>query len=190
MKRSLFTTIISPLGKRYNNTVKTKQRELILNTNVSVDDYSFTNRIGVVKQLPLYNVPYKVGDKIIVHTNVFRKFYDVYGNLKNGGSYLNEDSYSCNNDQIYAYHNGEKWVSINGRVFISPIERRSNVFIDHLERFERCIGTLAIGNEVLEKEGILEGDTVGFLYGSEFKFIIDDKIMYNMPDYKVCAKYD
>ncbi|NVM20025.1 MAG: hypothetical protein HWN80_20155, partial [Candidatus Lokiarchaeota archaeon] len=45
----------------------------------------------------------KPGDEIIVHHNVFRRFYDVRGNEKNSRSYFEEDMYFVKPDQLYAY---------------------------------------------------------------------------------------
>jgi hypothetical protein len=77
--QSLFNFIVEPKNGRYTNTVKIGKKELIINT--SIEDHKFVNRIGIVKSIPLVGeTNINVNDEVIVHHNVFRRFYDIRGN--------------------------------------------------------------------------------------------------------------
>ena len=51
----------------------------------------------------------KVGDEVIVHHNVFRRFYNIRGDEKNSSSYFKEDLYFCYHDQIFLYKQNNEW---------------------------------------------------------------------------------
>jgi len=74
--------IISPIGKRYNNSTKIDDKELILNTEIF--NHQFINRKAKVIATPLlFQSPLKVGDEVIVHHNIFRRWLNVKGIEKN-----------------------------------------------------------------------------------------------------------
>jgi len=78
---SIYSFIIKPKEKRYNNTKKVQNKNLILNT--SIEDHNFVSRSAIVISVPkAFNTNIKPGDEIIVHHNVFRRFYDIQGNEK------------------------------------------------------------------------------------------------------------
>lgn len=190
--KSLFYTIVEPYeGKRYNNTFTTsKGEEFILSTDISVDDFMFTNRIGVVKELPKYKVPYNIGDLIVVHTNVFRRFYNVRGELKDGGSHFREGQYGCTEDQVFAYNSGDGWKATDESCFVSPVEKPSSTFAFNDDKYQESVGVLEMNNEILKEQGLKVGDKVGFQRGSEFAFEIDGKVMYRMKPYRIICKYE
>ena len=100
--RSVFNFVVEPIGGRYNNNKKVDNVDLILNTQIFT--HQNVNRLGLVKQVPIVgNHKVKVGDQVIVHHNVFRRFHDVRGNEKNSKSYIDDKNYLCNVDQVYAY---------------------------------------------------------------------------------------
>ena len=43
------------------------------------------------------------GDEVIIHFNVFRRWYNVKGEEKNSRSYFDEDTYIVKEDQIFLY---------------------------------------------------------------------------------------
>ena len=95
-----FDFVIEPKGKRYNNTVKVDNSELIINTEVY--NHEFVNREAIVKSVPTaFKTKIKPGDTVVVHHNVFRRWHDVKGKEKNSRSYFNENTYLVNFDQIF-----------------------------------------------------------------------------------------
>ena len=90
--RSAFSFIVKPVGNRYDNTVKVGDKELVVNT--SIESFKAVNNIAEVLAVPLFgSTDIKVGDKVIIHHNVFRRFYDMKGKQKNSRSYFKEDLY-------------------------------------------------------------------------------------------------
>ena len=76
--QSLFNFIVKPKSKRYENEVDIDGDKLIVNT--TMDDHKYVSRIGVVESIPkVGKTNIKVGDEVIVHHNVFRRFYNVRG---------------------------------------------------------------------------------------------------------------
>ena len=75
--KSLYNYIISTTN-RYDNKVSIDNKELILNTEITERDYKFVNRIGTVVNVPInINTPIKPGDEVIIHHNVFRRWFDA-----------------------------------------------------------------------------------------------------------------
>jgi hypothetical protein len=100
--KSIHDFIVKPIEGRYNNTVKVDEVDLIVNTRI--EEFKSVSKVAEVVALPLaIKTNIKVGDKIIVHHNVFRRFYDIRGNEKNSRSFIKEDMYACSPEQIYLY---------------------------------------------------------------------------------------
>lgn len=79
--QSLFNFIVQPKNKRYENEVDINGKKLIINT--TMDDHKYVSRIGIVKSIPkIGETNIKVGDEVIVHHNVFRRFYNIKGEEK------------------------------------------------------------------------------------------------------------
>ena len=77
--------VVTPVGERYNNTKKINNKELILNTEIYNHQYS--NRLAKVIATPLlFQSPINVGDEVIIHHNVFRRWHNVKGVEKNSRS--------------------------------------------------------------------------------------------------------
>ena len=84
--RSLYDFIIKPLNKRYDNEKKIGDKSLV--TNTSSEDYkSVSNEALVIATPTAFKTSIEPGDRIIIHHNVFRRFYDMRGNEKNSRSY-------------------------------------------------------------------------------------------------------
>ena len=87
---SLYDFIVKPVGDKYSNTIKVGDKDLVVNTKI--ENWKFVNRLAEVVQVPLaFNANIKKGDKVIIHQNVFRTFYDMRGEKKKSRSFLKDD---------------------------------------------------------------------------------------------------
>ena len=161
-------------SNRYNNSIDVDGKELIINTEVSERDYHFVNRIATVVGLPLTNWgnSLRIGDMVVVHHNVFRRWYDVRGEERNSGNYIDEDLYGIMQDQVFAYNNGNGWTPMPGYCFVEPITDKSNTW-DTSNELSLC-GSMVVGPDELK------GLTVGFTPDSEYEFNIDGKKLYRV----------
>ena len=184
--QSLYNFIIEPENNRYNNEIDIDGKKLIINT--TMDDHKFVNRVGIVKSIPLVGkTNIKVGDKVIVHHNVFRRFYDIKGNEKNSKSFFKDNLYFVQPDQIYLYKNKNKWISFGDRCFVNPLRNNDDV---NANIEESLIGILKYSNNALEALGINEGDVVGYKPFGEFDFLVDGKRLYCMKSNDIVIKYE
>jgi len=183
---SVFNFIVKPVGDRYDNKIKVDGKELILNTKI--ESFKSVNNLAEVISTPLaYSTNIKVGDIIVIHHNVFRRFYDIRGNQKNSRAYFMDDLYFCDLDQIYLYKSNDKWQTVGDRCFIKPLKN-----IDHLklDKEQKLIGILKYGNNSLEELKISEGDLVGYTPYGEFDFIIEGERLYCMKSNDIVIKYE
>jgi|TARA_R110002060_G_scaffold1147_1_gene2499 hypothetical protein len=183
---SIYDFIITPKNSRYNNTKKIGDKTLILNT--SIEDHKLVSKEAVIVSVPLaFKTMLKPGDEIIVHHNIFRRWYDVRGKDRNSGQYFKEDLYFCKPDQLYLYKRKDKWLAIGQRCFIKPLKDNS---VLNNETEVKHIGILKIGNSSLEALGINPGDVVGIKPGREWEFIIDGQRLYCMKSNDIVIKYE
>jgi hypothetical protein len=183
---SLFDFIVEPYGDRYNNEVKVGDKSLIINTKI--ESYKSVNNIGKVIATPLaYKTSIKTGDLVMIHHNVFRRFYDIRGNEKNSRAYFKDNLYFVQLDQIYLYKNKNKWQSFGDRCFINPIKNNDNT---NASLEQNLIGVLKYGNSSLEALGIHEGDLVGYKPFGEFDFLVDNQRLYCMKSNDIVIKYE
>jgi len=180
--QSISDFIIKPKNKRYNNTKQIGDSELLLNSEIS--DHRYVSRNAIVLATPLINeTDIKVGDEIIVHHNVFRRWYDVRGVEKNSRSYYKKNKYFVKADQIFLYKRNNKWRAPKGYCFIKPI----------------------VSNNIIEKEvplrgiikhvdkdliGIEKEDLVGFTPSSEYEFVVDGERLYRVLTNSISIKYE
>jgi len=185
--RSVFDFIVKPIGDRYDNKIDVEGKELILNTKI--ESFKSVNNLAEVVAIPLaYSTNIKVGDKVIIHHNVFRRFYDIRGNQKNSRSYFMNDLYFCGADQIYLYKTqNEKWKSFGDRCFIKPLKNTDYL---SLQKEQNLIGILKYGNSTLDELKISEGDLVGYTPFGEFDFIVDGQRLYCMKSNDIVIKYE
>ncbi len=173
--------IVSPIGERYDNVKQFDDKELILNTEIS--NHQFVNRKAKVIATPLlFQSPINVGDEIIVHHNVFRRWYDMKGREKNSRSYWKEDKYFISLDQVFLYKQNNKWVSTPGYCFVKPLESSNNF---SLEKERPLIGIIKYTDGKYNKQ-----DLVGFQPGSEFEFVIDNQRLYRVMNKFITIKYE
>lgn len=185
--KSVFNFIVKPVGARYNNKIKVEDKELILNTKI--ESFKSVNNLAEVISTPLaYSTNIKVGDIVLIHHNVFRRFYDIRGNQKNSRAFFMDDLYFCDLDQIYLYKSDdEKWNTFGNRCFIKPLKNIDDL---KLNKERELIGILKYGNSSLNKLKINEGDLVGYTPYGEFDFIIDGERLYCMKSNDIVIKYE
>ena len=169
--------IISPIGERYNNSKKIGDKELILNTEIF--NHQYCNRKAKIIATPLlFQSPINVGDEVIVHHNVFRRWLDVKGNERNSRSYIGNNKYIVSEDQIFLY-NGK---AMSGFSFIKPL-KAINEFNTEDER--PLIGIVKCSDGTFNEE-----DLVGFTPNSEYEFIIDGERLYRVLNKFITIKYE
>jgi len=179
--------IISPLNKRYNNTKKVEDKKLILNTEIF--NHKHVSRNGIVKKLPRVNYTnIKVGDEVVVHHNVFRRWTNMKGVEKNSRSFLNENEYLLSKDQIYIHRSsGGDWKALDGYCFVKPI-KSIDTFSADTEK--PLIGIMKYADKSLIKKGVNNGDLVGFSPDDEYEFIVDGQKMYRVMSQFITIKYE
>ena len=183
--RSIFDFVVEPVGDRYNNTKDVDGVDLILNTQIFT--HQSVNRLAIVKSLPITgDTNISIGDQVIVHHNVFRRYHDVRGVEKNGKSYIDDDNYLCSFDQIFLYKNKDEWKAPKGYSFVKPIES-NNIF--NLNKELPSIGVVKYLDENFDSQ-IQQGDLVGFTPGSEYEFIVDDERLYRVRSQSLTIRYE
>lgn len=183
---SIHDFIVKPVGDRYNNKVKVGDKELI--TNTSIETFKAVNNIAEVVSVPLLTkTDIKIGDYVVIHHNVFRRFYDMKGKAKNSRSYYEEDLYFVSIDQIYLYGKPGEWKAFGDRCFIQPIKNNDDLSLD---KERKLIGILKYGNSSLNELKINPGDLVGYKPFGEFEFIIDGQRLYCMKSNDIVIKYE
>jgi len=182
--QSLFNFIVEPKNKRYDNKKHIDDKELILNSEIS--DHRYVSRIGKVLSVPkAIKTKINVGDEVIVHHNVFRRWYDIRGVEKNSKSYWKENKYFVAEDQIFLYKRNNKWNAPEGYSFIKPII--SNNILEN----EKEIPLRGIIKYVdPELKDIQKEDLIGFTPSSEYEFIIDGERLYRIPNNSISIKYE
>ena len=169
--------IIEPIGDRYNNSVRVDEKELILNTEVF--NHQYINRLAKVIATPLlFQSPIKVGDEVIVHHNVFRRWHDVKGRERNSRSYWKEDKYIVSQDQIYLYNNK----AMPGYSFVKPI-KSNNKLTNNAE--QPLVGVIKYTDGEFNIN-----DLVGFTPNSEYEFVINGERLYRVLNKFITIKYE
>jgi hypothetical protein len=185
--RSIFNFVVKPVGSRKTNVKDVDGMELILSTDVQ--DHRYVNRVGTVIGVPEFACGgTEPGDEVIVHHNIFRRFYDVRGNEKNSSAYFRDDVYVVPPDQVYMYKRGDaEWKPLNGFCFVKPI-RSLNKWTPADE--EPLMGILKFLDDELEEKGFKKGDLVGFTPRSEYEFIIGEERMYRVMSGDISILYE
>lgn len=176
--------IVRPVkGKRYDNTKTYGDIDFIIST--SQEDSRFSNRKAEVVELPInYKGPIKIGDTLLVHHNVFKYYNDMQGKIQSGKSYFKDDLFFIDEEQYFAYHNGEKWNSVNRYCFVKPIPVEDSYIYKPLSE-EPLIGMIKYPNKYLVQQGVNEGCKVTFKPESEYEFNIDGEKLYRMFDHQI-----
>jgi len=180
--QALFDYIIKPVGGRYNNSVDVDGKELLVNTEIF--NHQYVNREAEIIAVPKgIKSQLQVGDIVIVHHNVFRRWHNIRGEEKNSRSYFEEDKYFVKEDQIFAYKRFDtKWKGLKGYCFVKPL-KSTEMFDESKER--SLIGV------VKHTDGSVDvGDLVGFTPWSEYEFVIDGQRLYRVLSKEITIKYD
>jgi len=185
--KSIYDFIIKPKNTRYNNTKKVGDKELVLNTEIF--NHQYVSREAVIKHLPLaVETELQVGDEVIIHHNVFRRWHNMRGEEKNSRSYIDENTYCVKEDQIYSYNrNNQGWKTLNGYCFVKPIKSNDNFTT---EKEELLVGIMKYMDPSLKEYNISEGDLVGFTPYSEYEFIINGEKLYRVLTTDISLKYE
>jgi len=175
--KSIQNFIISPLNNRYENEIKIGDKKLIINT--SIEEFEFISRFAKVIAIPTaYETDINIGDIVVVHHNIFRRWYDQQGSERNSASYFNEDLYFAAPDQIYLYNNNGNWKTFGDYCFIKPVKDKE------------LVGFVKYNNKELKNKGINTGDLVGYPPKREWRFLIDEELLYCMKSKNIFAKYE
>jgi len=179
--QALYDYVIQPLGQRYNNEKTIGDKSLILNSEIH--NHEFVNRKAVIISTPKnIKTELKAGDIVIVHHNVFRRWYNVKGIEKNSRSYFKENRYFVKHDQIFAYQLARKWRALKGYCFVKPIKNRDKFSI---EKEQPLVGIVKYTNGSFQV-----GDLVGFRPNSEYEFVIDGQRLYRVMSKFITIKYE
>ena len=179
--KSVYNFVVKPKGKRYNNTKKINDVELIINTEIY--NHQYVNREAEVISTPIIgDTNIKPGDTVVVHHNVFRRWHDVKGIERNSRSYFNEDTYFINHDQIFLYKRKNKWIAPKGYCFVKPLKAVDQFNIESEKPLQGIVkysdGTVKVN------------DLVGFRPSSEYEFIVDGERLYRVLSNFITIKYE
>ena len=180
--RGLFKFIVKPKGKLYNNTKKVNDTSLILNNNIS--EHKYVNRNAIVVQTPKgFETPINIGDEIIIHHNVFRRWYDQQGKERSSSSYFKDNLYFVQIDQIYLYKVNNKWEALPGFTFVKPIEEDNDFYFFQKENSSVGIVKYSDGSFDID-------ELIGFHPNVNHEFIIDGELLYKIPNKFIEIKYE
>lgn len=172
--------------KRYNNTKEIAGVQVEVSS--SIEDYTVTNRIGVVEAIPdWYKGEVKKGFHVVVHHNVFRIYYGMQGGQKSAWNYYKDNIFLLENEQLFLYKDPEKgeWKAPDPFVFLSPVPRLESHDIARIGIEEDHLGVVAYAHP---NAPISPGDTVYFRPDMEYEFNIDGQKLYKMNSRNVCLK--
>jgi len=179
--KSVYNFVVTPKGNRYNNSKKVGDSELILNTDIY--RHEFTNREAIIKSTPIIgDTDIKIGDTVLIHHNVFRRWNDVKGIERNSRSYFDESTYFINHDQIFLYKRNDKWIAPKGYCFVKPLKAIDQFNIESEKPLQGIVkysdGTVKV-NEL-----------IGFTPNSEYEFIVDSERLYRVLSNFITIKYE
>ena len=180
--KSVYNFVVTPKGKRYNNTKKIGGKELIINTEVY--NHQYINREAIVVSTPIIgnDLGIKPGDTIITHFNVFRRWCDVRGKERNSRSYFDENTYLITQDQIFLYKRNNEWIAPKGYCFIQPIK--------DIDQFNTEIEKPLMGIVKYSDGTVSVGDIVGFKPKTECEFVVDNIRLYRILSNFITIKYE
>jgi hypothetical protein len=178
--KSVYNFVVTPVKSRYNNTKDIEGKELIVNTEIF--NHQYVSREAIVKAIPTVgDTDIKVGDKVIVHHNVFRRWHNQHGIEKNSRSYIDEETYLVQPDQIFLYKDTE-WQAQKGYCFVAPVKSTDKYSVD---KEKPLVGIVKHTDGTVNK-----GDLIGFRPSSEYEFIIDGQKLYRVLSNFITIKYE
>jgi len=177
--RGYIDYIVSPIGERYNNSKKIGDKELILNTEIS--NHQYINRLAKVIATPLlFQSPINVGDEVIVHHNVFRRWHNIKGIEKNSRSYISENKYTVNQDLIFLYKK-EDWKAMPGFTFVRSLKDTDNFNLNAERDF---IGVVEYSDGTFNKN-----ELIGFGPYQKVEYLINGKKLWRVMNQFIEIKY-
>ena len=180
--KSLYSFIVKPYNKRYDNIRKVGDKQLIINT--TIEDHQFISKKAVVVSTPAaFDTKIKKGDIVYIHHNIFRRWYDQKGKERNSSTFFKDDLYFCSPEQIYMY-NLKPHLNY---CFVKPILNKSNL---SLSKEQEHFGILKYSNSSLEAVRLTPGDLVVFTPNSEFEFIIEGERLYCMKSNDIAVTHE
>lgn len=184
--KSVHDFIVMPVGDRYNNYLEVGDKKLVLNS--TVEDHKFINRKAVVISTPAsITTPIEEGDEVIIHHNVFRSYYNQQGKKVDSSKLLNENQFFCQPDQVYLYKKLIKWYAVGKRCFVKPLLNTSDL---RDKKTLNNVGVVKYNNNLLEAQGINEGDCIAFKNNREFEFVVDNELLYCLHTDDILIKYE
>jgi hypothetical protein len=179
--KSVYNFVVTPVKNRYNNTKNIDGKELIVNTEIF--NHQYVSREAIVKAIPTVGkTDIKVGDTVIVHHNVFRRWHNQYGIEKNSRAYIDEDTYLVQPDQIFLYKRNKDWQAVKGYCFAAPIKSTEKL---NTNKEKPLVGIVKYTDGTVK-----ENDLIGFTPNSEYEFIIDGKKLYRLLSKFITIKYE
>ena len=179
--KPIYEFVVKPLGSRYNNSVEVGDKKLILNTEIF--NHQYVNREATIISTPIYNPKgLKEGDVVILHHNVFRRWYNVKGVEKNSRSFLNKDEYLISEDQIFMYKRDSEWNAMPGFTFVKPIKSQNN--------YDLAPEKPLVGIVKYSDGAFLPTQLVGFRPSSEYEFVIDGERLYRVMNSFITIEYE
>jgi len=189
--RSPFQFIVKPKGGRtYDNIRSYGDKDFIISS--SQEDHTVTNRFATVVSTPInYGGEIVAGDTLVVHHNVFRKYYDMKGREKSSYSFFKDDIYFIDDQQYFLYKHKGVWKAPDPFCFVAPMENESyDIFTAKLENHNEMdlVGKIRYINSEMESWGLAAGDVVSFQPESEYEFTIEGEKLYRMRTMNICIK--
>jgi len=179
--KSVYNFVVTPIGKRYNNTKKVGDSELILNTEIY--NHQYVNRKASVISTPIIgDTDIQAGDDVIVHHNVFRRWHNVKGIEKNSKSYFNESTYLISQDQIFLYKRYWEWKTPKGYCWVKPLKNTDKF---NVEQEKPLQGIVKYSDGTVDVNSL-----VGFKPNAEYEFIIDGERLYRVLSNFITIKYE
>ncbi len=185
--KSLYRFVVEPKEERYNNKKKLNGgKELI--TNTKLETFQSVSKKAIVVVVPeAYKTDIKVGDEVVIHHNVFRRFYDMKGREKNSSSFFKDNLFFCDIEQIYLYNRDDNWICNLNYCFVHPV--LSTDSFSTLKE-EPLAGIIKYSNKSLEAKGIIPGSLVTFTPNSEFEFVIEGERLYCMKSNNIALTHE
>ena len=184
--QGLYYFIVKPVESRYTNVKKIGDKSLITNTENFT--HQNVNRNAIVLAVPKdVDTEIKIGDEVIVHHNVFRRWKDIRGVEQNSKGYFKEDQYFVQLDQMYLYKQNNQWKSIDNYCFVKPIHSLNKF---DTENEQPLVGVLKYTNNSKYLKELNVGDLVGFTPRSEYEFIINGERLYRVLTKAITIKYE
>ena len=184
-----FQFLVRPVGGvRYSHTKQMGGRNFIISS--SQEDHKATNRFAEVIEVPYtYDGEIKKGDTLLVHHNVFRKYYDMKGREKSGPSFFMDNLFLIDFDQFFLYKTKGEWKAPSPYCFVSPVKNKDKYnFSNNLEH--NLVGMIKYPNKEMINMGLKKGDIVSFQPESEYEFYVDGEKIYRMFTKNICILLD